>query len=279
MDGLILTVKEGKTLEVTDLLNKIDVERIWDKEPVFCFTSDIDWASETAIDMCLSDLCSFDLKPTVFVTHKSKKVEEYKEKGLIHRGIHPNFLPGSSQGAGFQTVIETCMKFAPEAKGFRSHRLFDVTDITHMLHEKYGFKYVSNLGTIMQTNIKPVLHESGLIHFPIFFEDGTHLFNNLELDLSKYMQKFLSPGIKIIVIHPMNYVINPPTLKYMRDIKDSLSRDEYNKLSNEEINKLRFNGLGINNLAKEIISLAKEHKIMYLDELYNLTISEVEVKR
>lgn len=269
-----MDLKEVEILKVDDLLNKLDIERIWDEEPVFCFTSDLDWASEAAIDMCLSELCSFDLKPTVFVTHESKKTEEYAKKGLIHRGIHPNFLPGSSQGDDFRTVIETCIKFVPEAKGFRSHRLFDVTDITHMLHDEYGFKYVSNLGTIMQTNIKPVLHESGLVHFPIFFEDGTHLFNKLDFDLSKYMNKFLSPGIKIIVIHPMNYVINPPTLKYMRNIKDSLSREEYNNLPHEKIKKLSFKGQGINNLVKEIISLAKEYKIMYLDDLYNLTISE-----
>ncbi len=260
-------------MDIIELLNKIEIERIWDKKPVFCFTSDIDWASEAALEIFLSDFFKHDLRLTVFVTHESRIINQFKEEGLIERGIHPNFLPNSSHGEGFRTVIENCIKFAPEATGFRSHRLFDVTDITHLLHDEYGFKFVSNLATIMQPNIKPILHESGLVHFPIFLEDGRHLSNKLSFNISDYLHKFQSPGIKIISVHPMNYVINTPEIKYMRKIKDNLSRKEYNQMSFEEIKKEHYDGVGIRHLVEEIISLAKGYNIMKLSELYELTIS------
>ena len=260
------------SLKTKELLSRLDKDRIWNHEPVFCFTSDVDWASEAALDIFLSDMQRFDLKFTMFVTHRSDVVEEYKKAGVIERGIHPNFLPGSSHGDGFRSVIETVLEFAPEAKCFRSHRGFDVTDITHLLTE-YGMEYDSNVVTIMQQDVKPILHESGLLRFPIFFEDGTHLYNRLGLDLDKYKPRFTTPGIKIISIHPVNYVVNPPTIKYMRSIKDSISREEYIGMSQLTIEKHRYNGDGIVKVVDEIIQLAKNYRILTLSELYSLAIS------
>jgi hypothetical protein len=214
-----------------------------------------------------------ELKLTAFVTHESQIINQLTKKGLIQRGLHPNFLPGSSHGEGFRNVIESCLKYAPEAQGFRSHRCFEVTDITHLLHDQYGLKYISNLVTIMQPRIAPIVHESGLIHYPIFFEDGTHLFNKLSFNLSDHLSRFLSPGIKIISIHPMNYVINTPELKYMRNIKDSLSRTEYAQMTSGEAGKYHYAGIGIRDLVNDIILLAKKHNIMFLSDLYQLTIS------
>jgi len=216
---------------IEKLLGNINSKHIWDEAPVFCFTSDIDWASEDVIKEYFKIINPLQIRPTLFVTHHSETIESYFKAGEVERGIHPNFLPNSSHGKTFKDIIETCIQFAPESYGFRSHRLFDVTDITHSLKNEYGYKYVSNMGTILQTDIKPVLHESGLIHFPIFFEDGTHLYNQLDLDFRKYLDLFISPGIKIISFHPMNFVFNSPNLSYMRQIKDSLSREEYNDIS------------------------------------------------
>lgn len=259
-------------ISITKLLKKVNTERIWNKEPVFCFTSDVDWASESVLDIFLNDFCKLDLKLTLFVTHESEIINQFKAKGFIERGIHPNFLPNSSHGEGFRTVIENCLKFAPEAECFRSHRFFDVTDITHLLHDEYGFKYASNLGTIMQPEIRPILHESGLIRFPVFFEDGTHLYHKLDLNIEKYLKQFTLPGIKIISIHPMNYVINVSDIKHMRSIKDTLSGEEYNSMTTATINQLKNRNKGIKAFVKEIVTLAKQYKILSLNELYQLTI-------
>ncbi len=256
--------------KIEQLLSKLQAKHLWDEMPVFCFTSDIDWASEDVMEEYFHIVNGLEVNPTLFVTHHSKVIEANFLSGKIERGIHPNFLSNSSHGDSFKEVVETCIQFAPEAYGFRSHRLFDVTDITHLLKNEYNYKYVSNLGTILQTHIRPVLHESGLLHFPIFFEDGTHLYNQLDLDFKKYIDFFISPGIKIISFHPMNFVFNSPSMPFMRHIKDSLSREEYNNISVISIEKLRNKDEGIGKTVIEIAKFAKENNfpILSLNELY-----------
>lgn len=257
--------------ETENLLNKLAKNQKWHSEPVYCFTSDIDWASEDVMKVYFEKIGKHDIKPTLFVTHESDIIQNEFEKGTIERGIHPNFLEKSSHGNSFEEVIETVKTFAPESYGFRSHRLFDVTDITHSLKNNHGYKYVSNLGTILQQHIVPILHESGLIHIPIFFEDGTHLYNKLNLDFTKYIDYFNSPGIKIISFHPMNYVFNSPNMHFMRSIKDSLSRQDYNNISTETINRLQHKGNGIGKTVDDIIAYAtsKNYMITSLNEVYN----------
>ena len=68
----------------------------------------------------------------------------------IERGIHPNFLKGSSHGNSHEEVIDTCLKYAPETKLCRSHRGYNCTDTNHLLKNKYQFKVSSNTVTVLQ---------------------------------------------------------------------------------------------------------------------------------
>ena len=143
----------------------------WDKEPVFCFTSDIDWASESIIEYSHNVLSGNDLKLTYFVTHSSPFLKDLNEQNKVRLLIHPNFLPDSSHGNSFTEVIDYCLNLVPNADGFRSHRYFEVNDIMDDL-EKRGFRFVSNHCTRCETHIKPLIHRSGLLSIPIFLEDG-----------------------------------------------------------------------------------------------------------
>lgn len=257
------------------LIENMQKKQIWDEEPVFCFSSDIDWASEDVMKEFFNIVNPFELKPTLFVTHESAEIEKNYQLGTIDRGIHPNFLPDSSHGNSYKEIAETVVKFAPESYGFRCHRYFDVTDITHLLVNEYNYKYSSNLGTIMQSNIKPILHESGLITIPIFFEDGTHLYNKLDLDIKKYIKLFTEPGIKIISFHPMNFVFNSPTMPFMRQIKDSLSREAYNNITTETIERLGNKEAGIGKTIIDIIHFVKQnnYKVLSMNQIYQQIVS------
>lgn len=262
-------------MKIERLLIKANSKFIWDKEPVFCFTSDIDWASEDVMKAYFDIIKTFDIKPTLFVTHHSDIIEQEFINKKIERGIHPNFMNGSSHGNSYVEVAENCIKYAPESYGFRSHRAFDVTDITHLLRNEYNYKYVSNQITILQQFIRPILHESGLINFPVFFEDGTHLYNQLDLKFKKYENLFITPGLKIISFHPMNFIFNSPTLPFMRQIKDSLTRDEYNNISSATIERLRNKNMGIGNTVIDIIEyvLTNNLPVFSMNELYNTIIN------
>lgn len=258
---------------LSPLLSNILKKKPWNTRPVFCFTIDIDWASETVLQLFFDEFLSYKIVPTVFVTHRSKIIDELFANKRIERGIHPNFLKGSSHGDSFEEVIDTCLKFAPETKFYRSHRSFSFTDINHLLKNKYQFKLSSNTVSVLQPYLQAILHESGLLEFPIFFEDGTQLYTKMELEIGQYLANFTSPGIKIISFHPMNFVCNPPTLQYMRNIKDTLSREEYNNLSIEKIDQYRNQLKGIKDICVEILELSSRYDILTLSELYNLSIN------
>ena len=97
----------------------------WEEEPVFCFTSDIDWSSESIIKYSHDILSGDDLKLTYFITHSSPFLNELNASNKIDLLIHPNFLPNSSHGDSFKEVIDYCMNLVPNADGFRSHRYFE----------------------------------------------------------------------------------------------------------------------------------------------------------
>jgi len=262
---------ESKLERMELLVRRNYSKKIWDEQPVFSFTSDIDWASEEVMKSYFEIVNKLEIQPTLYITHQSDEIEHnFREKNIV-RGLHPNFMNESSHGNSFKEIAENCIKFAPEAYGFRSHRAFDLTDITHLMHNKYGFKHVSHQITIFQPYVRPIVHESGLVNFPVFFEDGTHLYNQLNLNFGTYKDLFTIPGIKVISFHPMNFVFNSPELSFMRAIKDSVSRDEYNRITSETIKKLRNEKIGIRDTVLEIVEFVKTHNysILSMNDLYN----------
>lgn len=255
---------------IAERVEKMTKPHLWDEQPVFCFTSDVDWASETVLSQYFDILPVEQLKLTMFVTHDSEIIGRKFREGKIARGIHPNFLPGSSQGDSFREIIETCVSFAPEATCTRSHRAFDVTDTAHLLHNDYHFKCCSNTITTLAPRITPYWLESKLLQIPVFFEEGSFLYNQLGLSIQPYLRHFTSPGLKVISFHPINMVFNTPYIAWMRQIKDSLSREEFNHISSEMIELQRNREKGAYDLVMEIVNLAQQIQapVLSIDEIY-----------
>ncbi len=258
-----------------ELLERASAPHLWDEQPVFCFTSDIDWASEAVIGAYFQKLPIDLLKLTVFMTHSSDMLSRAYAAKRIQRGIHPNFLPGSSHGDSFREVIKTCMSFAPETICTRSHRAFDVTDTAHMLYNDFHLRCCSNVFTTLAPNISPFFLESKLLQVPIFFEDGSFLYNSLGLSVAPYRKYFTTPGLKVISFHPMNMAFNTPDIAWMRQIKDSMSREDFNHISNEMIERHQNREKGIYDVVMEIIHLAQQIQapILSLQEIYQQTIA------
>lgn len=258
-----------------DLIKKLSRPQAWDEAPVFCFTTDIDWASEAVISQFLQSLPIQELKMTAFVTHNSGVVEEAFSNKIWDRGIHPFFLKGSSHGESFKEIIEHCMAFAPEAESVRAHRLFNVSDTAHLLYNNYGFRFTSNTIMTLSNAIRPYLHESKMVDIPIFWEEGTALYNQLGLSIQPYLDYFNSPGLKVISFHPINMVFNTPEITWMRKIKDSMSREEYNQISLDSIEKMKNRGNGIYHTLMQIVNLVaqKNYKVLSLKEIYNTAIN------
>ena len=243
----------------------------WEEEPVFCFTSDIDWASESIIKYSHDILSGDDLKITYFITHSSPFLNELNASNKIDLLIHPNFLPNSSHGDSFKEVIDYCMNLVPNADGFRSHRYFEVNDIMDDF-AKRGFRFVSNHCTRCETNIKPLKHRSGLLSIPIFLEDGGYLIMDPTLNFDNLIPRLKSPGLKVINFHPAHMAFNTPNFAYTRSIKDSFSREIWGNLGLSQLQKLENREqLGVRKTIQQVIEFASsnDYKVLSMREIYH----------
>tara|TARA_Y100001949_G_C15947100_1_gene312968 strand:+ start:373 stop:1131 length:759 start_codon:yes stop_codon:yes gene_type:complete len=243
----------------------------WEEEPVFCFTSDIDWSSESIIKYSHDILSGDDLKITYFITHSSPFLNELNASNKIDLLIHPNFLPNSSHGDSFKEVIDYCMNLVPNADGFRSHRYFEVNDIMDDF-AKRGFRFVSNHCTRCETNIKPLKHRSGLLSIPIFLEDGGYLIMDPTLNFDNLIPRLKSPGLKVINFHPAHMAFNTPNFAYTRSIKDSFSREIWGNLGLSQLQKLENREqLGVRKTIQQIIEFASsnDYKVLSMREIYH----------
>ncbi len=238
--------------------------------PIFCLTADVDWASEEALRIGHEVFVNAKAKATYFMTHSSPFLYSMIEEGKIDAGIHPNFLSDSSQGSSYEEVTEYCLNLLPDVRCFRSHRYYDVTDITHEFYAK-GLRYDSNTCTLLQQGILPFLHESGLLRFPTFFEDGTYLWQNRGLDFGQSERELFSkPGLKIISVHPMHMVMNSPDINYSRRVKDNLSRAQWIQLSERDLLELQYKGRGIRDFVVDLLAFIhrEEYDVLTLNDLY-----------
>ena len=65
----------------------------WTEDPIFCFTSDVDWASEEVLEYSHKALSGENLNITYFNTHPSSFINNLAKSGEVRQLIHPNFLP------------------------------------------------------------------------------------------------------------------------------------------------------------------------------------------
>lgn len=242
---------------------------LWHRRPVFCFTSDVDWASEAVIAYSHSCVGGDDLKLTYFSTHPSLFLDRCRESGRARILIHPNFLPGSSHGDTYDEVIEYCQTLVSDADGFRTHRYFESNDILDEFARR-GFKFFSNHCTRCETHLRPLCHRSGMTSIPIFLEDGGYLLMDPTLQFDALRERLEAPGLKLINFHPTHMAFNTPSFAYTREIKDRYSREEWNSLSSTQIRDLEHKEDGVRTTIQRIIDHIhrRKHSVLSIHEVY-----------
>ena len=199
---------------------------------------------------------------TVFVTHESKIIEkEYSGRRRRFVGLHPNFLKGSTHGEDYMDIISNVVNIWGDARGFRSHSFYDHNRISDEFVRR-GFKYVSNLSLDLQPDIVPLRHVSGIIRFPLFFEDYGYLSRYETFNFSELVNSLNCNGMKIFDFHPIHICMNTPSIDYYEGFKDKWN------VSNWE--SFIYDGYGARSLLIDLLSFVRETEIsaMYLDEVY-----------
>ena len=228
-------------------------------EPVFAFTTDLEWASEEAIADTFGLFDDYGVPLTPFVTHDSNAVREhFASPDLRPRvGIHPNFLPQSTHGGNEADVLDTASGLWPEARGFRSHGFFDNAHLTLALRQR-GFHWDSNLPLFLQDQLVPLAHFSGLVRFPVFWDDYIHVHKGLPFDLREICSLFATPGLKVINVHPLHLALN------------TASPEQYRRSKSLPLNATRFEGSGLRTLLTQLLDFVRERSFPteYLDDLF-----------
>jgi hypothetical protein len=210
----------------------------WRNEPVFALTSDTDWASEFAIERLLAFAGEREIRPTVFVTHKSAALQTANSAGTVDLGIHPNFLPGSSHGADVDAVIAHSFDLVPNTRLWRSHAFVDGTHVALKLHGA-GIRIDSNVCLYLQRGLTPLEHWVGIRRFPVFWEDDVHWHRGGAWSLAPYRDDFFSPGLKVVNVHPFIFALNVPDDRFYQSVKTHIP-----KLDADSAAKLRWRGPG-----------------------------------
>lgn len=242
---------------------------LWNEHPVFCFTSDIDWASDEVVEYSHISVGGDNLKLTYFATNPSEFLDHCRESGTARILIHPNFISGSSHGKTYEEVINYCQNLVPDADGFRSHRYYESNDI-HDAFARKGFKFFSNHCTQCEIELKPLRHRSGMFSIPIFLEDGGYLLMDPSLRFDLLKKYIDTPGLKLINFHPAHMAFNTPAFSYTRNIKDSHTREQWNKLSKEQIKKLEYKKDGIRTIIQKVIEhiQKRNYPLLSIHEVY-----------
>jgi hypothetical protein len=229
------------------------------EKPFYCFTMDTDWASEEQIDFTLDLFDEYGVVMTPFITHPSETIaRRFSDKRDIV-GLHPNFLPESSHGDSYEKVVDHVRRLWPESVFYRSHSFFDNTHIGRLFSE-FGFKFDSNLLLYLQNHLFPLKHNSGLLRFPVAWEDDVHLWKRLPPHITTITDFLASPGLKIFNFHPIHVYLNTPSLAYYFATK-------------EKSMKRSFEGSGVKTMLIELLEwLENEGVRCYtLPELYKVS--------
>jgi ubiquinone/menaquinone biosynthesis C-methylase UbiE len=240
-------------------------------EPVYCFTSDVDWASEHCIADLLGFTASVGVTPTVFATHASPVLDSFAGAGLADVGIHPNFLPGSSHGDDEKAVLDHLFALFPEAETFRSHCFADNTRVVRQILER-GIRYDSNLCLYLQPDLVPLRHGTGIVRLPVFWEDDCHWdLTGGEWSLADQLPSFETPGLKILNVHPFPFAANVTSEAHYLRVRSSITT-----LTTTDLATVAHPGDGTRTFVTALVQTLIERGARFhtLKEIYEMTIQD-----
>ena len=172
------------------------------QRPMFVLTADQDWAPEWAVEQFLVEVERFGIPLHIFRTNPSPILDTWVQTGRVDQGWHPNFLSGSSHGDTIDAVIEYCREHFAGARTVRAHRCAEDT-FRWVALAAAGIVADSNVVTFYQGYLTPLVHWTGIVRFPEYFEDDCFFDGRMpSLSLEAFESTLFTPGLKILNFHP-----------------------------------------------------------------------------
>lgn len=230
-------------------------------------TFDIDWAAEFVLQDLIELLEAFKVKSTFFVTHHSPLIDKL-DRNYFEIALHPNFNPLlNGEINDYREPIDKLLEIYPEAKGVRSHCLFQSSHILVHGRER-NLIYDGNMMLPLQKGIYPYFHRSlNILRIPFFWADDTHLYSSQEFTLDQI--PVLGNEFNTIAFHPIHIYLNTEKLERYNNARPFLK--DYDQLQ-----KFRNVETGTRTL---FISLLEEIKAKQIVTYKQIEIAEIYYER
>ena len=230
----------------------------------YALTFDIDWAPDFAILYCLNLLDDARCKATFFATHSTSLNQEIVNRGH-DLGIHPNFLPNSSQGASVQAIISECLSYAPDAWCMRTHALVQSSPLLHEIFSKFPQ---------LKLDVSLFMHRSTFSH-KVKWEFDSVTFDRLlynwedDAQFASYNEDNLPElffgELTVFDFHPIHVFLNSTDGSEYRNLKLEQPNLPLSSLTKQIVEKHVNPNLGTQSYLKEVLS--SKNRCIGLDEI------------
>lgn len=225
------------------------------ERPLVCLTSDQDWAPPWAAQRLVEAAARRGFPLHVFRTNPCPVFDQALEDGSVTAGWHPNFLPGSSHGETPGEVIEHMERLVPGANTARSHCFYEHSAAWQGLAEA-GIRVDSQVCTQWQRGIEPLLHFTGIVRCPVFFEDDVFFAAAApDLSLDSVLTNLSTPGLKILNVHATFFGCNTPSNEHYQAVRDRVFGSE------DPAEGVVFDGRGTRVVVEELLEAITEAAI------------------
>lgn len=216
-------------------------------------TFDVDWAPDFVIRRVANILIEKEIKATWFITHDSPVIRElFEYPDLFEIGVHPNFMPETTQGKNYPDVMEHLMKIVPHAKSVRTHGLFQSSSIMKMMAVDFDLENDVSIYLREVPHIIPFeayYDDKILLRIPYFWtEDGEMYKPNPSFSL--YDTKLHLPGLKIFAFHPLHIYLNSQDMNNYNSLKRIC---DIRHCTEDEAKPYTNRGIGTNSFFQELI--------------------------
>ena len=217
-------------------------------------TLDVDWANDFAITKTADILIENQTKATWFITHNSEAVQRlFEYPDLFEIGVHPNFMPSTTQGNDYREVMRYLMTIVPSAKTVRTHGMFYSAAISQMFAVDFGLEVDSSIFLGEMPHITPhevVYGDRVLLRIPYLWSDDGEMSIKRHPSFSLRDKNFDVPGLKILCFHPIHISLNSSNINNYDSLK---SRYDISQCTEKEAEPFVNKGIVSNSLLREII--------------------------
>ena len=186
---------------------------------MYHITFDVEWSPDWSIIECADLLEKYNVKGTFFMTHKTKIIDYLYLKGH-NIGIHPNFLPGSTQGNSEEEVINYMYDLVPNATCVRTHSLVQSTPLLEKIFSlNKNLKYDFSLLTPEIPLTKKISWQfNGIKFWRLNFQwEDDAFFDKENYD---WLNPTLPEPISILNFHPLHISLNTFSISMYKNIKN-----------------------------------------------------------